>query len=103
MSPKNIDGVIEAVHYSADGRVELVRLYERRGAVFSDGVLLGRDDLVRRIRTRKVFVAGKRRPLLGASFDLGAPVRLAGPVGKELLVTGSAPAGRDLLEGIPEF
>lgn len=103
MSPKNIDGVIEAVHYSADGRVEMVRLYERRGAVFSDRVLLSRDDLVRRIRTRKVYVAGKRKPSLGASFDLGAPVCLAGPVGKEVLMSGSTSAGKDQLAGIPEF
>jgi hypothetical protein len=103
MSPKKVDGVIEAVHYNADGRVEQVRLYERRGAVFSDRVLLSREDLVRRIRTRKVFVAGCRKPLLGASFEIGAQIYLVGSTGKEMLVTMNAPAENDHLEGVPEF
>ncbi len=103
MSPKKIDGIIEAVHYSADGRVDQVRLYERRGAVYSDRVLLSRDDLVRRIRTHKVFVAGKRKPFLGAEFETGSQIKLSGPAGKEVLVAGNTPAAKDHLEGIPEF
>jgi len=103
MSPKKFDGVIEAVHYGADGRVEQVRLYERRGAVFSDRVLLNRDDFVRRIRTRKVFVTGKRKPYMGAVFETGLQIRLTGAAGKEMLVAGNAPAGNDHLEGVPEY
>ncbi len=103
MSPKKYDGVIEAVHYNAEGRVEQVRLYERRGAVFSDCVLLSRDDLVRRIKTRKVIVIGQRKPWMGSSFETGAQVHLAGPAGKEVFATDNPPAGRDLLKGVPEF
>lgn len=103
MSPKNIDGVMEAVYHSADGCVEMARLYGPRGAVFSDRVVLSRDDLVRRIKTRTVFVAGKCRSLQGTSFDLSALVCLAGPVGNEGLISGSASTGNDPLEGILEF
>lgn len=103
MSPKKFDGVIEAVHYNAEGRVQQVRLYERRGAVFSDCVLLGREDLVRRIKARKVFVAGRRKPFMGSSFETGAQIHLAGPAGKEVVVAANPSAGRDDLKGVPEY
>ncbi len=103
MSPRKFDGVIEAVRYNAEGRVEQVRLYERRGAVFSDCVLLGRDDLVGRLKARKIFVAGQRKLWLGSSFTTGAQVHLAGPAGKEVIVTANPPAGRDDLKGVPEY
>ena len=103
MAPKKVDGVIEAVHYSADGRVDVVRYYERRGAVYSDRELLGRADLIRKIKAHKTFVTGMRKPFMGASFETGAPVRLSGPSGNEVLVTTNAPAGKDHLEGVPEF
>lgn len=103
MSSPKFDGVIEAVHYSGDGRVEQVRLYERRGAVYSDCLLIGREDLVRQIKAHKVFVAGHRRPFWGASFATGAEVRLVGAAGKEVLVTAGSPIIKDDLKGVPEY
>lgn len=38
--PARFDGVIEAVRYSPDGKIEVARAYERRGAAFSDHVLI---------------------------------------------------------------
>lgn len=103
MAPKKVDGVIEAVRYGAEGRVETVRYYERRGAVYSDRQLLGRNDLIRKLKARKVFVTGRRTPYMGATFETGAAVRVAGPAGSEVLVTNNAPVGKDHLEGVPEF
>lgn len=103
MTPRKIDGVIEAVHYSADGQVETVRYYERRGAVFSDRKLMTRDGLIRMLKARKVFFTGARKPFQGASFEVGKQVRLAGPAGQEVLTTADAPAGKDHLEGVPAF
>ena len=45
MARKTIDGVIEAVRYSPDGAISVVRTYQRRGAVWSDHILLGRKEL----------------------------------------------------------
>ena len=46
------DGVIEAVRYKS-GKIEVVRAYERRGATFSDHVLLDRKELLERLRGGK--------------------------------------------------
>lgn len=103
MTPKKMDGVIEAVHYGADGRVETVRYYERRGAVFSDRQLIGRDELIRKLNARKVFFTGTRKPFQGASFETGKQVLLAGAAGREVLTTDNAPVEKDHLEGVPQF
>ncbi len=103
MTPKKIDGVIEAVHYGADGQVETVRYYERRGAVFSDRKLIGRDELISLLKARKVFVIGTRKPFQGASFETGNAVRLAGAAGREVLTTANTPSDKDHLEGVPAF
>ena len=57
------DGVIEAVRYRG-GKIELVRAYERRGATFSDRVLLDRAALLDRLKKGKRFVTGQRTELL---------------------------------------
>jgi hypothetical protein len=38
---KKFDGVIEAVRYK-DGQIEVVRTFERRGAAFTDRLMLNR-------------------------------------------------------------
>jgi hypothetical protein len=42
---KKFDGVIEAVRYK-NGQVEVVRAFERRGAAFSDRILIPRRELL---------------------------------------------------------
>ena len=46
MAKVKYDGVIEAVHYAADGQVEWVRAYLRRGPAFSDRIMLDRQTLI---------------------------------------------------------
>jgi len=46
---KKVDGVIEAVRYK-NGQIVIVRAYERRGATFSDHVLLERKTLLERLQ-----------------------------------------------------
>ena len=53
------DGVIEAVRYKG-GKIDIVRAYERRGATFSDHVLLTRKTLIERVEQGKRFVIGQR-------------------------------------------
>ena len=79
---KKIDGVIEAVRYNPNGQIALVRAYERRGATFSDRVLLDRKTLLERLKSGKNFSIGQR---------------------KEFLTTREHAAQRDELEETPAF
>jgi hypothetical protein len=98
---KKIDGVIEAAHFSADGKLAWVRAYERRGPTWSDAVLLDRPALVQRLKKRKRFYIGSRREFLASEFELGEPLRLVEFYRGEALVTGRGSAKQDRLEGIP--
>lgn len=95
------DGVIEAARYK-NGKIEVVRAYERRGATFSDSLLIDRKGLLDRLRKGLRFVAGQRRELLASTFEVGKSLNLIGAEGKEV-VTTSAQAERDELEGVPVF
>jgi hypothetical protein len=99
MPRMRFDGVIEAVHYTPGGQITLVRAYERRGAVWSDSVLLGRNELVGRLKQGKRFVTGQRKSYLGSNFQIGLPVRyLQGSV-----VTDRQASERDHLAEVPIF
>jgi hypothetical protein len=95
------DGVIEAVRYKS-GKIDLVRAYERRGATFSDHILLDRKTLLERLALGKLFVTGQRQEYLASTFDIGKPVNLVGNDDKKFLTT-SAQADHDELEGVPAF
>ena len=98
---QKFDVVIEAVRYK-NGKIELVRGYERRGPTFSDRILLDRKALVERLKAGKRFVTGQRKELLGGTFDVQKAVRLAGEDGKQVVTTLAA-AEHDELEGVPSF
>jgi len=96
-----LDGVIEAVRYQG-GRIEVVRLYERRGPTFSDHVLLDRRGLIQRLKQGKRLFTGRRKPLLASTFEVGKSVVLS-PHGGDTYVTTPGARGRDVLEGVPIF
>lgn len=96
MANKKFDGLIEAVRYAPDGKIELVRAYERRGAAFSDHILINRDDLVARLKKGEKFVTGLRKEFFGSTFEPAKIVRMNGDV----ISTGSE-SNRDLLEEVP--
>jgi hypothetical protein len=75
MATKKFDGVIEAVRYAPNGKIELVRAYERRGATFSDHVLLSRNTLVERLQKGKRFVIGQRKELWASTFSVSDEIR----------------------------
>ena len=95
------DGVIEAVRYKS-GKIEVVRAYERRGATFSDHILLDRKTLLERLKDGKHFVTGQRKEYLASTFDVGKPVNLVGNDDKQVLTT-AAQEDHDELEGVPAF
>lgn len=98
---KKFDGVIEAVRYS-DGQIEEVRAFERRGAAFSDRVLISRKELLKRLKDGRKFVLGQRKEFFAGSFDTGKPVQVVGRNGQEFIST-RGDAERDELEQAPVF
>jgi hypothetical protein len=102
MARVKFDGVIEAAHYTPDLNIATVRAYERRGATFSDRVLIDRQALVERLKKGKKFVTGQRKKLMASTFETGKSVRLSGAKGQEVIST-SEKAQRDLLEDVPVF
>jgi hypothetical protein len=89
------DGVIESVRYGADGKITWVRAYERRGATFSDWVLLDRAALVERLKAGKKFVIGRRVPLLSSTFETSLPIRLVEKEDGAIVVAGDTGSETD--------
>jgi len=98
---KKFDGVIEAVHYKNE-QIVTVRAYERRGATFSDRVLIDRKDLLERLKNGKQFVIGARKEFWAGTFDEAKTVQLVTRAGKEFIAT-RAEAEHDELESTPVF
>ncbi len=101
MAKMKFDGVVEAVHYNPDGKVQWVRAYVRRGKVFSDIILLDRRTLAEQLKSGRRIMAGKRIPLMAGTFEVSKTIRLVQQDGQEVLVTGDRMANKDSLEGVP--
>jgi hypothetical protein len=99
MARKKIDGVIEAVRYTPGGTITVVRAYQRRGAAWSDHLLLDRPELVKQLKSGKHFTTGVRKEYVGSVFKIGSPVRY---IDDHVITEGQA-ALRDLLAGVPVF
>src|SRR6266496_4326355 len=98
---KKFDGVIEAVRYR-NGQIEVVRAFERRGAAFSDHVLIERHELLKRLKEGRKFVTGKRREGFGGMFEQGQPVHVVSRDGNDFISTRLY-ANQDGLEQVPVF
>ena len=99
---KKFDGVIEAVRYK-NGQIEVVRAFERRGATFSDHIMVTRNELLERLKKGQKFVVGKRKEFLASTFDIqDKPVQVLDRNGKEIITT-RADADHDELEQAPLF
>jgi hypothetical protein len=99
MATQKFDGVVDAVKYNG-GQIQYVRAYERRGAAFSDLILLPRKDLLERLKQGRKFYTGRRREFLAGTFELGKPLHVSDRDGREWIATRPDPA-RDELEGVP--
>lgn len=99
---KKFDGVIEAVRYK-NGQIAVVRVFERRGASFSDRVLLDRKEFLGRLKKGHKYVVGKRKELLASTFDvLEKPAQIFEQDGREIISTRPN-ADHDELEQAPLF
>ena len=98
---KKYDGIIEAVRYK-NGQIVIVRAYERRGAAFSDRLLIDRKEFLELVKKGKTFVTGSRTELMAGTFVQGKPVMVINRDGKEFIVTREGADG-DELEQVPVF
>jgi hypothetical protein len=103
MAKQKYDGVVEAVHYKPDGQVDWVRVFERRGAIFSDRIILNRDQFVQRLKAGKKFMVGVRVLQLAGTFEVSGPVKLVDDRNKQVIVSGDIQAEQDCLEGVPRI
>jgi hypothetical protein len=99
---KKFDGIVEAVRYK-NGQIEVVRAFERRGAAFSDRIMLTRPEFLDRLKKGRTFVIGKRKEFLAGTFEVqDKPVQVVTWEGKEFIST-RAEADHDELEQAPVF
>jgi hypothetical protein len=99
---KKFDGVIEAVRYK-NGQIEIVRVFERRGAAFTDRIMLNRHEFLDRLKKGKKYFVGKRKEFLAGTFDVqDKPVQVLKQDGQEIIST-HAGADHDELEQAPVF
>ena len=101
MAKQKFDGVVECVRYKSTGEVDWVRAYERRGATFSDHVMIERETLIQKLKAGKKFVAGQRIPYMASSFNVTDSLRVIEVSGNDILVTDDLQADQDHLEGVP--
>ena len=103
MKRPKFDAVIEAVHYAPDGKIALARIYERRGATWSDRILLDRRDLVAQLKHGKQFVTGQRKVFWASTFEVGEAVQYLARGERGVITTSDLTAEKDLLAGVPVF
>jgi hypothetical protein len=101
MARINYDGVLEAAHFKPDGQLDWVRVYERRGPVFTDRILLHRAEFIEQLKAGKRYMVGERIPNMGAKFNVSEPVHLQGKNDKQAIAVGSSQTGIDNLTGVP--
>jgi uncharacterized protein YjhX (UPF0386 family) len=98
---KKYDGVIEAVRYK-NGQIVVVRAYERRGAAFSDRVLIDRKEFLELVKKGKQYVTGSRKEFMAGTFEQGKPVKVISRDGKDFIATRDG-VDHDELEQVPVF
>jgi hypothetical protein len=101
MARAKYDGVIEAVRYTANGKIDFVRAYKRHGATFSDHILLRRGELLEQLKKGQRFVTGQRKEYLGSTFETGKTVKWSSHNGDGVILTDGQTSRHDFLESVP--
>jgi hypothetical protein len=97
--PEKPDAIITAVHYTPDGRIETVRLFERRGATYSDRIHMKREVFVEFLKNHKKVYVGQRQEFMASTFVLGKEIKFLEPN----IITTDATARQDKLDDTPIF
>ncbi len=102
MARPKFDGVVDAVHFTPEGALAWVRVYERRGPTFSDLTLVNRAELVKRMKAGKKYVLGRRIIYRASEFEISRALRLVPQDGKEFIVLDDSDGStEDNLSGAP--
>jgi hypothetical protein len=101
MAKIKYDGVLETVHFKPDGQLDWVRVYIRRGPIFSDRILLSRQAFIEKLKSGKRYWVGKRIHGMGGKFNVTQPVHLLHKEGNPVIVVGDARSAKDELTGVP--
>ena len=99
MAHNKIDGIVETVRYSPDGLINMVRSYQRHGAVWSDHILLNRLELIQQLSEGKHYVTGVRKEYLGSVFETKLPINYI----NNRIITEGQVGLHDVLAGVPIF
>lgn len=103
MAKQKYDGVIEAIHVDADGQLVTARIYECRGVINSDHILVEREALIKHLKDGQTILTGKRIPYMGANFETGEKLHVVTRQGKDFIIVGEGQADQDKLTGLPLF
>jgi hypothetical protein len=98
---KPYDGVVVAVRYTPQGEIDWVRAFERHGFVFTDRMMMGRDELIARLKDGKVFKTGERLVYQGNDFEVKEDIRWIEKNGDGVIVAGQDSADQDSLGQLP--
>jgi hypothetical protein len=98
---KPYDGVVVAVRYTPEGKIDWVRAFERYGFVFSDRMNLDREMLLARLKAGKRFKTGSRKIYQGNDFETFAEIRIEEKNGSSVIVAGEGLSGQDSLGNLP--
>jgi hypothetical protein len=101
MAKIKYDGVLEIAHFKPDGQLDWVRVYLRRGPIFSDRILLTRQAFIEQLKAGKLFWVGERIHNMGGNFNITQPVRLQQVGGTPVVLVGNSNATKDDLTGVP--
>jgi hypothetical protein len=101
MAKIKYDGVVETAHFKPDGQLEWVRVYIRRGPIFSDRILLNRETFIEILKSGKSYWVGERIFNMGGKFKVTQPVHLLQRAGNPVIVVGDAHSAMDELPGVP--
>jgi len=97
------DTVVVAARYGPQaGELLLAQAYERRGVVWTDVILLDRDDLLARVRSRRRIYAGEVRPDIPGAFTVHGRLQMVHDGARTYLTLGKGTARGDDL-GVPLF
>ena len=102
MAHSNYDGVIEAVRYKYNGEIDMVRVYKKRGFVFSDNILMDRDALIEQMTKGKKYVTGQRQINVANVFLIGKSLHLSGK-SKPIITTKEQAGSQDFLANVSVF
>ncbi|HSM24968.1 MAG TPA: hypothetical protein VK856_08910 [Anaerolineaceae bacterium] len=103
MAKQKFDGILEAVRVDEEGQLQIARIFERHGVIFSDRFLVDRDDFIKRIKGGKKFAMGVRQYKMGSLFTTGEQIQIVSSQGKDVVVVGTTSGDKDQLNSVPRF